>query len=584
MSLFFTKFLYILGPQKTNFYRKIIFYSSSSILDLLVLSLLPFLIAIFSGSEVKNYFFFSESFLREYGTIYYVGCLILIITILKAYINYLSIFKIVSFVSNIQRYNRDKIFSFYKDIFLNDFISSKFEKFLNTTSYIVGVFSENILFKLITIISEIIIILIISIYLSFVNFYALLGLFIFFFTLLFIYFLLIKKFITSAGKLQSDSLEKLTEVINNVFKGLKEIKIFNLSNFFDKKFNKYNNEYTENFIHYQKLVFLPKYLLESLIIVFIILLFFSLSAFSGNPISTYFELIGIFIFAGLRITPLAYNIFSSLSQIYSSKYSLDTIYEEFKRIDGYQDKIKNKVDTRKVNRIDKFHKLSLTNICFSYTKKKDDLILNNFNLTINKGECIGIKGDSGSGKTTFVNILLGLIYPDSGGILVNENIDAFSSNIYDKMSYTPQDSFLINGSILENIALGKSIENLELEKSKIFNILKTTRLDVSLNVNKENFMELLSVRKVDTLSGGQAQRVAICRNLYFNREINIFDEFTSSLDIKTEDKIVEFFNSMKRTNTIIIISHRINALKYCDRVFEVSNGGLNEIKKIEKLS
>ena len=325
-------------------------------------------------------------------------------------------------------------------------------------------------------------------------------------------------------------------------------------------------------------------MLESLIIVFIILLFFSLSAFSGNPISTYFELIGIFIFAGLRITPLAYNIFSSLSQIYSSKYSLDTIYEEFKRIDGYQDKIKNKVDTRKVNRIDKFHKLSLTNICFSYTKKKDDLILNNFNLTINKGECIGIKGDSGSGKTTFVNILLGLIYPDSGGILVNENIDAFSSNIYDKMSYTPQDSFLINGSILENIALGKSIENLELEKSKIFNILKTTRLDVSLNVNKENFMELLSVRKVDTLSGGQAQRVAICRNLYFNREINIFDEFTSSLDIKTEDKIVEFFNSMKGTNTIIIISHRINALKYCDRVFEVSNGGLNEIKKIEELS
>ena len=581
MSSFFTKFLYILGPQKPNFYRKIIFYSSSSILDLLVLSLLPFLIAIFSGSEVKNYFFFSESFLREYGTIYYVGCLILIITILKAYINYLSIFKIVSFVSNIQRYNREKIFSFYKDIFLNDFISSKFEKFLNTTSYIVGVFSENILFKLITIISEIIIISIICIYLSFVNFYALLGLFMFFFTLLFIYFLLIKKFITSAGKLQSDSLEKLTEVINNVFKGLKEIKIFNLSNFFDKKFNKYNNEYTENFIHYQKLVFLPKYLLESLIIVFIILLFFSLSFFSGNPISTYFELIGIFLFAGLRITPLAYNIFSSLSQIYSSKYSLDTIYEEFKRIDGYKDKIKNKVDTRKINKIDKFHKLSLKNICFSYSKKKDDLILNNFNLTINKGECIGIKGDSGSGKTTFVNILLGLIYPDSGGVLVNENIDAFSSNIYDKMSYTPQDSFLINGSIIENIALGKSIENLELEKSKIYNILKTTRLDVSLNVNKENFMKLLSRRKVDTLSGGQAQRVAICRNLYFDREINIFDEFTSSLDIKSEDKIVEFFNTMKGTNTIIIISHRINALKYCDRVFELSNGGLNEIKKLK---
>ncbi len=577
MNLFINKILYILGSQKKNFYRKIIIYSSSSILDLLLLSLLPFLIAIFSGSEVKNYFFFSDSFLKEYGTIYYIGCLILIITILKAYINYLSIFKIVSFVSNIQKYNREKIFSFYKQIFLNDFISSKFEKFLNTTSYIVGVFSENILFKLITIISEIIIILIICIYLSFINFYALMGLFLFFFTLLFIYFLLIKKFITSAGKLQSDSLEKLTEIINNVFKGLKEIKIFNLSNFFDKKFNLYNNKYTENFIHYQKLVFLPKYLLESLIIVFVILLFFSISLFSGNSISSYFEIIGIFLFAGLRITPLAYNIFSSLSQIYSSKYSLDVIYEEFKKIDGYQGKIKNHVNTKKVNKIDKFQKFSLKNINFSYTKK-NDLILNNLNLTINKGECIGIKGDSGSGKTTFVNILLGLIYPDSGSVLVNNNVDAFSSNIYEKMSYTPQDSFLINGSIIENIALGESIENLELEKDKIFNSIKTTRLDVSLNVNQENFMEVLSKRKVDTLSGGQAQRVAICRNLYFEREINIFDEFTSSLDIKTEDKIVEFLNSLKGINTIIIISHRINALKYCDRVYEVSNGELNEIK------
>ena len=578
MNLFINKILYILGSQKKNFYRKIIIYSSSSILDLLILSLLPFLIAIFSGSEVKNYFFFSDSFLKEYGTIYYIGCLILIITILKAYINYLSIFKIVSFVSNIQKYNREKIFSFYKQIFLNDFISSKFEKFLNTTSYIVGVFSENILFKLITIISEIIIILIICIYLSFINFYALMGLFLFFFTLLFIYFLLIKKFITSAGKLQSDSLEKLTETINNVFKGLKEIKIFNLSNFFDKKFNLYNNKYTENFIHYQKLVFLPKYLLESLIIVFVILLFFSISLFSGNSISSYFEIIGIFLFAGLRITPLAYNIFSSLSQIYSSKYSLDVIYEEFKKIDGYQGKIKNHVNTKKVNKIDKFQKFSLKNINFSYSKKRNDLVLNNFNLTINKGECIGIKGDSGSGKTTFVNILLGLIYPDTGSVLVNNNVDAFSSDIYEKMSYTPQDSFLINGSIIENIALGESIENLELEKDKIFNSIKTTRLDVSLNVNQENFMEVLSKRKVDTLSGGQAQRVAICRNLYFEREINIFDEFTSSLDIKTEDKIVEFLNSLKGINTIIIISHRINALKYCDRVYEVSNGELNEIK------
>jgi ABC-type branched-subunit amino acid transport system ATPase component len=440
-------------------------------------------------------------------------------------------------------------------------------------SYVVGVFSENVLFKVITVISEIFIILIICIYLSLINIYALIGLMFFFVTLLLAYFFLIKKFISIAGKKQSTSLEMLIEVINNVFKGLKEIKVLRLNNFFDKKFEYHNNQFTSNFISFQKLVFIPKYMLESIMITFIILLLFALSLLSEKSINYYFELIGLFLFASLRITPLAYNIFSSSSQIYSSKYSIKDIYREFKKIAFYKDSSISKINQSSVNfTIKDFNTLDFSKIYFSYLTNKKKFILKNVNFSILKGDCIGIKGDSGSGKTTLVNLLLGLLYPDRGKITINRNIDAYSSDIFTKMSYTPQDFFLIKGNIIENIALG--VNKKAIDYNKIFKVLKITQLDRSLGVNNINFKKNLTNRKIDTLSGGQAQRIAICRNFYFDREINVFDEFTSALDTKTEDNILRFLNTIKGRNTIIIISHRLNALKYCNKIYEIENGSL----------
>jgi ABC-type multidrug transport system fused ATPase/permease subunit len=573
MRNFFNKVFYILGEKKKSYFHCIFLYSSSSILDLAVLSLLPFLIASFTGGEAKNDLFINKYIAKDHLSIYYVGSAILLITFLKSFINYKSIYKIVNFVSRVQKVNREKIFSFYKDIFINDFLSSRFEKYLNITSYIVGVFSENILFKSITVISEIIIILIIFFYLSFINIYALAGLVIFFVSLLGTYFFLIRKFISTAGKKQSNSSEMLTSIIHNVFKGLKEIKTLNLNNFFDKKFEYYNDQYTSNFISYQRLVFLPKYMLESVMICFVILLFFFVSFLSNSSINNYFELIGIFLFASFRITPLAYNIFSSLSQIYSSAYAMEEIYNEFEKINSYRKKQISIINKNiQFSLISKFDSLRLENIYFGYSEDKKKYILKNINFLINKGDCIGIKGDSGSGKTTLINILLGLIYPSKGNIIVNNAIDARSSNIFEKMSYTPQDFFLMNGSIIENIALGAHPDNINY--NKIFDILKITQLDKSFDVNSSNFIDILSERNIDTLSGGQAQRIAISRNFYFSREINVFDEFTSALDSKTEDNIIEFLNTIKGRNTIIIVSHRLNALKFCDKIYAIENGSL----------
>ena len=266
-------FLYILGNFKKKFIKSTTLYVSSSILDVIVLMLLPTLIAsFFEKSSSINLFFYKIEFNEKEG-IFIIGGIILILTYLKGFFNYKSLFYIIKLSGELQRENRKKIFSFYKKIYINNISKSNLEKYLNYTTYVVGVFSENVLFKLITVISELVIIFIICIYLLTVDPFVLLGL-IFFFSIIFVgYFFFIRKFIFIAGKKQADSMQRLVEIINSIFKGFKEIKVLKLDTFFDKEFGKSNEEFYRYNVDYQKLIFLPKFLIEVIIITFVILLF-----------------------------------------------------------------------------------------------------------------------------------------------------------------------------------------------------------------------------------------------------------------------------------------------------------------------
>lgn len=268
------QFLYILGNYKTKFIKSISLYTSSSIIDVIVLILLPILISSFFGrSSTIDLNFYRIEFDQKNG-ILFIGSIILMLTYLKSFFNYKSILNIIRLSSELQKANRKKIFSFYKKIYINNISRNNLEKYLNYTSYVVSVFSENVVFKLVTVISEFVIILIICSYLLTVNPIVLFGL-IFFFSLLFVsYFFFIKKFIFIAGRRQASSMQKLVEIINSIFKGFKEIKVLKLDSFFDKKFDYSNEEFNRYNVDYQKLIFLPKYLIESVMITFVILLFF----------------------------------------------------------------------------------------------------------------------------------------------------------------------------------------------------------------------------------------------------------------------------------------------------------------------
>jgi ABC-type bacteriocin/lantibiotic exporter with double-glycine peptidase domain len=185
---------------------------------------------------------------------------------------------------------------------------------------------------------------------------------------------------------------------------------------------------------------------------------------------------------------------------------------------------------------------------------------------------VGIIGQSGAGKSTLVDIVLGLLKPTSGEVLVDginieKNIDSWQI----KLGYVPQTMYMIDESILKNIALGVPQE--KIDYNKITEVIEAADIKYFIQ-NLPNGLNTNVGEKGVKLSGGQRQRIGIARALYTNPNVLILDEFTSSLDIETEKKIMESINNMKKKITIIIISHRHSVLEGCNKIIRIQNGKL----------
>ena len=201
--------------------------------------------------------------------------------------------------------------------------------------------------------------------------------------------------------------------------------------------------------------------------------------------------------------------------------------------------------------------------------------MKNVNLTIKKNEFVGIVGETGVGKSTFVDLLIGLMIPDSGtitvdGLDINKDLNSWKKHL----GYVPQNFYLLDDSIKKNIAFG--YEENKISKSKVENTINQSQLS-SFIKNLKNGLESRVGEHGVKISGGEKQRIAIARALYNDPDILIFDEATSSLDIDTEKKILETLIQLKKIKTVIIITHRTSSLKICDRVFNIQNETIKEI-------
>jgi len=215
--------------------------------------------------------------------------------------------------------------------------------------------------------------------------------------------------------------------------------------------------------------------------------------------------------------------------------------------------------------------LKCNGVSFTYPSSPD-ATLKNINFDIERGEKIGIFGSSGGGKTTFLNLLLGLLEPTEGDIFVNGVRIKTHDTRSDYFAYLPQDVFLLTDTIKKNICLYEDKPDIDLLASAIANA-KLDKVISSLNHGLETNIE----ENGTNLSGGQKQRIAFARAFYLNRNIIILDESTSALDPQNQTEIVDYLISLNDDVTIIFVSHNQDVLNRLDRVYEISNGQISEI-------
>jgi ABC-type multidrug transport system fused ATPase/permease subunit len=389
---------------------------------------------------------------------------------------------------------------------------------------------------------------------------------IFFITSYGIIFYLVRQYLNRLGNTRLEKNQRRFKSIAESFGGIKSVKFSGLEQVYSKNFSKHSLVYSKAQISAQLTSILPRFFLEIVAFgsVIIIILYNMLQL---NSLVNILPVISLYIFAGYRLIPALQQIYVSFTQVGFVSPAIDRLYRDVLSIKPH-----NSIQD---NEILSFNdKISLKDINFSYNSSH--ITLKNINLTINSKSIVGFIGPTGSGKTTIIDIILGLLEPQKGTlevdgkIISSKNIRAWQKSI----GYVPQNIYLIDDTIAANIAYGIKAE--EIDMKAIEKASKIANLDsFVLNELPKQYETLVGEGGV-RLSGGQKQRIGIARAMYHNPQILIFDEATNALDNKTEQAVMDVVNNLSKNITIILIAHRLNTLKKCDKIFIVKNG---QIKK-----
>ncbi len=371
-----------------------------------------------------------------------------------------------------------------------------------------------------------------------------------------------KKILKLYGDKRAFFEDKRISTIQNSFEVIKDIIVYDISKIFSKSFDYTNFNLQKASFVLKILNSVPRYLFE---ITGVLVLVVTIFLFSDNESNNSFQIIGLFLLAAFRAMPSISKIASTFQQLIFLRPSLDIVHKELSI------KLKNKSVQNKRNlKLDFKNKISLKNVSYSYpsrNKKKNIKLLNNINTTFYKGDKIGIEGESGFGKSTLADLILGLIHPDEGLIKVdNKFLDNQNSIEWrKKIGYISQKVTLLNGGIKENIILDKKFD-----KIKFLLIIKKCKL-VNL-YNKRKRDDNITNQMTNKISSGEAQRIGIARALYQDPEIIVLDEATNALDYKTEKQILNYIYSLKNI-TLFVIAHNNRALFGCNKIINFFRKG-----------
>ena len=553
--------------RKKNFIFLIFLSLMGTIIEIFSIGLLIPLVSSFSGdvSVINNLFSkFNISddvwrFLNFENTI----LILLVVYVVKfIFLIGFSFFK-NNFFFSFQLELIDKLFTSYIKRSYLFHVSSNSARIIKNFSEEIHQLSIGYMGSIITVITETILISVLLTFLLFLQTKTtiiVLGLTV---AISFLIFSVLKKKIATLGREREDyNFVNLRNIIQ-ALGGIKEIKIF-------QKENEIINNFEKNSSRLKSVNWLISFYNEVPRIFFefisvcsflaILYLFVNLG-YSFSVIISYFIIIfAIFI----RIMPSANKLIVSLVNLTINQRAIQVVHNELNS-EQVSTESNIKVNNEKLNFKSK---IEIQNLSFRYgTEEKE--VIKNINLQINKGEILGVIGETGSGKTTFVDLLIGLLEPTEGSILSDgKDIKLNRIEWFKKIGYVPQNIYLNDESIKKNIAF--TLDEALIDEQKVIDAARKSKL-LELVQSKKDKLNFRIGERGNILSGGQKQRLGIARALYNNSEILVLDEFTSALDEVTEREIMKEISILKEKKTIILSTHKPSILAYCDRIYDVKN-------------
>ncbi|MEA5624982.1 ABC transporter ATP-binding protein [Nostoc sp. UHCC 0251] len=390
---------------------------------------------------------------------------------------------------------------------------------------------------------------------------------------------MLKKYLFFWNREAWEACNEMICILNHGLGSFKETRIIGCESYFEQKMEEQTHRYAENWTLSQSYGNLPRFVIEAFMMTFLITFTLLFLAINQGKEQNLTGILGIFALASIRLLPAVSNMVGNINTLRSNTFAVDRLFFDLREIE--ETKV---LSTVKFTDNSEYSK-SLLSHKRPFLSFKDKIVLNEVNfqypdslnksldqvsIKIDKGQSIGLIGKSGAGKTTLVDVLLGLFIPQSGdikvdGVSIYGDLRAWQN----MLGYVPQSIFLTDDTLERNVAFG--VPDHLIDKTRLQKALELAQLNEVVDQLPDGIKTVVGERGV-LLSGGQRQRVGIARVLYHEREILVFDEATAALDNETEMLITEATKSLSGIKTIIIIAHRLSTIEHCDRIYQLDQG------------
>jgi ATP-binding cassette, subfamily B, bacterial PglK len=569
--------LYLLGDERRQLPMMILLFFGASLLDLIGLGLIaPYITLVLDPSTLEDARY--EEWIRIIGLphdykllLVLLGVAIIIIFLIKSGVAIGLNYKIIRFSLGQQKRLQSQLMQAYQAMPYTEYIRRNSSEYVYNIQILTGLFANSVLVTSLRTLGDGIITFMILCLLAWSNLNMLMILFVILSTMVFGYDRFIRNKISQYGKRVNKFSTLITQGIHEGIEGFKEIRILGKEKYFHQKINMAAATVVRYTSYYKMISMVPRYLLELLLIGFVILMIISTLLLEQKLLSI-IPTLGLFGVAAIRIIPIANVFSSSLTQLRYGRNAVFRLHNDLLLIE----KMESENPSVQCTSFSKaFQTLSMREVSFFYPSTTTT-IFHSISLDIRAGEAIGLIGASGSGKTTLVDIMLGLLQPQEGKISYNGKPMSDSlAEFRAQTAYLPQQVFLIDNTLRNNVALG--IEDENIDDDLLNESLRQARLTEVVKQLPQGSATMLGERGV-RLSGGQRQRVALARAFYHGRDVLVMDEATSALDNETESAIVEEIKRLKGSKTMIVIAHRLNTIQHCDRIYRLDQGRIIEVK------